>query len=86
MQQEGVRPSHITFIGVLNACASVAALHEGKRAHQQIVESGFESNAFMGSSLIDMYAKCGSMEEAQSVFNNVSSHNVVSWSIMICNM
>ncbi len=37
----------------------------------------------MGSSLIDMYAKCGSMEEAQSVFNNMSSHNVVSWNIMI---
>ncbi|CAM6019343.1 unnamed protein product [Sphagnum balticum] len=83
MQQEGVRPSHITFIGVLNACASVAALDEGKCAHQQIIESGFESNVFVGSSLIDMYAKFGSMEEAQSMFNNMSSHNVVSWNIMI---
>jgi len=83
MQQEGVLPNPITFVGVLNACASVLALEEGRRAHKQIIESDFESNVFVRSSLVDMYAKCGSMEEAWRVFNKMSSHDVVSWNALL---
>ncbi len=78
MQQEGVHPDSVTFVGVLNACASIMALEEGRRAHEQIIQSGCESDAFVGSSLIDMYAKCGSMEEASRVFNAMPSHDVSS--------
>jgi pentatricopeptide repeat protein len=49
------------------------ALQEGRRTHEQIIESGWESDVFVGSSLVDMYAKCGSMEDAQRVFNKMSS-------------
>ncbi len=69
MQQEGVQPNSVTFVGVLNACASVVALEEGRYVHQQIIQSGCESEVSVGSSLVDMYAKCGSMEAAWSVFN-----------------
>jgi pentatricopeptide repeat protein len=65
MQQEGVQPDFITFLGVLSACARIEVLGEG--GHMQMIESGFESNAFVGSSLVDMYAKCGSIEDAWSV-------------------
>ncbi len=83
MQQEGVQPNTITFVGVLNACASIMALEEGRRAHEQIIQSGCESDAFVGSSLIDTYAKCGSMEEASRVFNKLPSQAVVCWTAMI---
>ncbi|KAH9532183.1 hypothetical protein CY35_19G076700 [Sphagnum magellanicum] len=83
MQQERVEPDTRTFVGILNACASAGALEEGKHFHEQIVQRGFESNVFVGSSLVNMYAKCGSMEEAQRVFNKMPSHNVVSWNVMI---
>ncbi|CAM6036345.1 unnamed protein product [Sphagnum compactum] len=83
MQQEGVEPSSVTFVGVLNACASVVALEEGRHVHQQIVKSGCESNIFVGSSLVDMYAKCGSMEEACEVFNKMPLRNVVSWNAIL---
>jgi pentatricopeptide repeat protein len=83
MQQEGVQPNTITFVGVLNACASIMALEEGRHAHEQIILSGCESDAFVGSSLIDMYAKCGSMEEASRVFNKLPSRAVVCWTAMI---
>jgi pentatricopeptide repeat protein len=66
MQQEGVKPVPVTFVGILNACASVAALEEGKRVHEQIIECGFESDVFVCNSLLDMYAKCGSIEDALS--------------------
>jgi len=78
-----VQPDAVTFVGVLNACASIVALEEGKYAHEQIIQSGCEADVFVGNSLIDMYAKCGSMEDAQRVFNEMPSHNVVSWTTML---
>jgi pentatricopeptide repeat protein len=83
MQQEGVQSDPVTFVGVLNACASMAALEEGRHAHEQIIQSGYESVAFVRNSLIDMYAKCGSMEDAKRVFNKLPSRDVVSWNVMI---
>ncbi len=83
MQHEGVHPDPITFIGVLNACASVAALDEGRRVHKQIADSSYESDVFVGSSLVDMYAKCGSIEDAWTVFNKLPTRDVVSWNAML---
>ncbi len=48
MQQEGVWPNSVTFVGVVNAGASLAALEEGRRAHEQIIQSGWDSNVFVG--------------------------------------
>ncbi len=84
MQEEkGVQPDSFTFAGALNACASLVALEEGRSIHQQIIHSGCELVIFVGNSLVDMYAKCGSMEDACKVFNKMSSRNVVSWNAMI---
>ncbi len=54
MQQEGVQPNSVTFVGVLNACASVVALEEGKCVHEQIIQSGCDSDVFVRDSLVDM--------------------------------
>ncbi len=83
MQPEGVPPDPVTFVGILNACASLQALEEGRHTHEQIIQNSCESNVFVGSSLVDMYAKCGSMEEAWRVFNKLPSHDVVSWTAML---
>ncbi len=83
MQRENVRPNSVTFVGVLNACASIVALEEGRCVHQQIIESGWDLNVFVGNSLVDMYAKCGSMEDAQTVFNKMPSHDVISWNAIL---
>jgi hypothetical protein len=55
----GVQPNSVTFVGVLNACASVLALEEGRSVHEQISRSGCECDVFVGNGLVDMYAKCG---------------------------
>jgi pentatricopeptide repeat protein len=84
MQQEGVEPNAVTFMGVLNACASLAALEEGGRVHQQIVQSGCESDAFVGSSLINMYVKCGSIDNAWNVFKRMMpTQDMVAWNSML---
>jgi pentatricopeptide repeat protein len=83
MQEECVQPAPMTLVGVLNACASVVALEEGRRAHDQVIKSGWDSNVFVGNSLIHMYAKCGSLEDALKVFNKMPSRDVVTWNAMI---
>jgi pentatricopeptide repeat protein len=83
MQQKGVSFDRFTFVPVLNACASLQALEEGRQAHKQIIQCGCEADVFVGSSLVDMYAKCGSMEDAQSVFNKILHRDVVTWTAMI---
>ncbi|CAK9861256.1 unnamed protein product, partial [Sphagnum jensenii] len=83
MQQEGVQPDSVTFVAALNACASVAALEEGRCVHQHIIRCGWDSDVFVGSSLVDMYAKCGSMEDAWSVFNKMPSRDVVTWTTIL---
>ncbi|CAM6051450.1 unnamed protein product, partial [Sphagnum compactum] len=83
MQEEGVQPTPLTLVGVLNACASVVALEEGRRTHDWVIKSGWDSNVFVGNSLIDMYAKCGSLVDALKVFNKMPSRDVVTWNAMI---
>jgi hypothetical protein len=73
----------VTFLAVLNACAIEVAVEEGRWVHNLIIRSGYESDVFVGSSLVDMYAKCGSIGDAQRVFHKMPMHNVVSWSAMI---
>ncbi len=75
----------VTFVWVLNACASVLALEGGRCAHEQIIQIGWDSDVFVRSTLVDMYAKCGSMEDAGRVFkmSSWSSWNVASWNAIL---
>eukprot|EP00249_Psilotum_nudum_P023049 c28733_g3_i2 orf=144-2033(+) len=79
MQQNGVEPNKVTFIGVLDACAGMSALTEGMESHAGITNSGFESDIVVATALVSMYGKCGSLEDARSVFNKMHWRNVVSW-------
>jgi pentatricopeptide repeat protein len=62
------------------------ALEEGRQAHQLITQSGCELDVFVRNRLIDMYAKCGSMEDASRMFNKMASHNVVTWTACLMDM
>ncbi len=73
-------PNKFTSSQLLNKCASLQAHEEGR---SRIIQRGYESDVFVGSSLIDMYAKCGNIEDAQRVFNRMLMHNVVSWTVML---
>jgi len=73
MQVESVKPEPVTFMGVLNACAGVGSLEEGRCIHEHIIQRGYESDLFVGSRVVDTYAKSGSIMDAQSVFNKMST-------------
>jgi hypothetical protein len=48
MQQEGVQPDSITFMGVWNTCASMGALEDGRSVHDQVIKSGCKFDVFVG--------------------------------------
>ncbi|XP_057822151.1 pentatricopeptide repeat-containing protein At5g59600 [Cryptomeria japonica] len=83
MQYAGIKPDATTFSSVLPACAKMGALKQGVYIHQCIVENGFLLNVIVASALVDMYAKCGSIQKAHELFNKMPQKNVVSWSAII---
>jgi len=84
MQQQGdVQPNHITFLTLLTACADMAAITQGTRLHTMILHSGVTPDIRVGNALINMYGKCGSMEDARRVFHGMEQRNVVTWTAMI---
>ncbi|KAL6073169.1 Chlororespiratory reduction 2 [Balamuthia mandrillaris] len=82
MQQARVPPDSLTYTSVLQACATTKNLELGKRVHAQFLRRGSlslsESNA-----LINMYGKCGRIDEAGAVFKAMKKRNVASWTAMI---
>ncbi|KAI5078157.1 hypothetical protein GOP47_0007981 [Adiantum capillus-veneris] len=83
MQQGGVTASKVTFLCVSKACGNMEALDQGRLIHHQIIVSGLQVDMLVGSSLLDMYAKCGELEAAQTMFDCLPKRDVVSWSAMI---
>eukprot|EP01018_Ginkgo_biloba_P033954 Gb_18015 [translate_table: standard] len=83
MQHIGMKPDHFTYASILRACSSIAAFELGKQVHGNIVVAGFVSDAFVSCSLADMYAKCGSIEDARELFDKLPKEDVVSWNVMI---
>ncbi|EFJ15424.1 hypothetical protein SELMODRAFT_118230 [Selaginella moellendorffii] len=78
-----VEPNAITYTTVLAACSAVEALEQGKEVHRQMVDAGFQFDAAAENSLVNMYAKCGSITEAREVFDGMKQRTVVSWTGII---
>ena len=83
MQQAGLKPDQITYLSILNACVCPTALERGKDVHAHIIDAGFRSHVWVGNALINMYAKCGSVKDAQLVFDRMTSRDIVSWNSVI---
>lgn len=64
MQSSGVKPDNVTLVGVLNSCANLGGLELGKWVHAYIDKNHIKAEGFLGNALIDMYAKCGSIDKA----------------------
>lgn len=83
MREEGVVPDKITVVTVISACAKLGALNKARLVHDYICRSHFSLDVILGSAMIDMYAKCGSIDSARDIFDRMKEKNVISWSAMI---
>ncbi|KAL5549410.1 hypothetical protein UlMin_004641 [Ulmus minor] len=83
MEKVGIKPNEVTVVAVLAACADLGDLFLGRRIHEYSNRSGFGRNSRVSNTLIDMFIKCGCLDDAQTVFNKMEERTVVSWSAMI---
>lgn len=83
MQVLGISPDCFTLPHVLKACGALPALEVGRRIHGQIFRYGFESDSFVQNSLVALYAKCGKIQRARTVFDGLCDRTIVSWTSII---
>ncbi|MCO5603972.1 hypothetical protein L7F22_058129 [Adiantum nelumboides] len=83
MVGEGIKPDEYTYVALFKACGSIPDLEKGLHFHTLARREGFSSFTFVGNTLIGMYGKCGSVEEAENIFYCVIEHDIVSWNAML---
>uniref|UniRef100_A0A7N0ZYU8 DYW domain-containing protein n=1 Tax=Kalanchoe fedtschenkoi TaxID=63787 RepID=A0A7N0ZYU8_KALFE len=83
MQAGGIRPDETTLVSVVSACTRFVALDQGKWIHAYIKKNHVKVNAILGATLIDMYMKCGCVENALEVFNEMDEKGASSWNALI---
>ncbi|KAF3788512.1 putative pentatricopeptide repeat-containing protein [Nymphaea thermarum] len=83
MQSEGLKPNEYTFGSVLRACAVRPRLSCGQQVHAHVLKTGFHSNVFVVTGLVDMYAKCRRVHEATNLFTIMPERNTVLWTAMV---
>ncbi|KAK0606900.1 hypothetical protein LWI29_005927 [Acer saccharum] len=78
-----IRVNAFSLVNVLFACASLGMWLRGKQVHGYAMRTGLFEDVFVGNAIVDMYAKCGMMEEAKKVFERMKVKDVVSWNAMV---
>lgn len=81
--REGVRPTDFMVSSVLSACAGIAVLDLGRSVHGVAVKACVDANVFVGSALVDMYAKCGSVVDSERLFEEMPERNLITWNSLI---
>ncbi|KAF5759570.1 putative tetratricopeptide-like helical domain superfamily, DYW domain-containing protein [Helianthus annuus] len=83
MKNDNIKPDCYTIVGVLSACSSLGALELGEWARTLVDKNEFLYNPIVGTSLIDMYAKCGKMGSAWRVFKEMKEKDLIVWNAVI---
>ncbi|PON43957.1 Tetratricopeptide-like helical domain containing protein [Trema orientale] len=90
MECWAVEPNEITMVNVLVACARSRDLETGKWVHNRLRHLGYDPflasqnfNLILGTAIVDMYAKCGSLKTAKDLFDKMPHRNLVAWNSMI---
>ncbi|XP_023521522.1 pentatricopeptide repeat-containing protein At2g13600-like [Cucurbita pepo subsp. pepo] len=83
MRASNLSPTDHTLTSVLNACGSLTVLEQGRQVHSLVTKMGSENNVFVVCSLLDMYSKCGSVDDAFIIFNQTVEKNSVLSTSMI---
>ncbi|XP_043705590.1 pentatricopeptide repeat-containing protein DOT4, chloroplastic-like [Telopea speciosissima] len=81
---ESFTPSPVTFLGLVIACGQARNLYMGESIHGLLIHMGLLSDFRLGTSIVDMYSKCGRVDCARSIFDvDLSERSLVSWNSLI---
>ncbi|VFQ60436.1 unnamed protein product [Cuscuta campestris] len=82
-RRESVVPNHLTYLSALLACSGIQALMKGKQIHAIVLKLGFQPNPSMESALMDMYSKCGIVEDVWRIFESAEVLDIVSLTVIL---
>ncbi|KAK6153036.1 hypothetical protein DH2020_012675 [Rehmannia glutinosa] len=83
MNRSDLKPDFYTYSSVLTICSSLVALEQGEQIHAQTIKTGFLSDMVVGTALVNMYNKCGSIDRSSKAFIEMSTRTLISWTTMI---
>lgn len=83
MVRDQVEVDRFTVTSIISACADAGILELGRQIHAYVQKVGHTKDLHFSSSSIDMYAKCGCLDDAWTAFKQTVNLNVVSWTSMI---
>lgn len=83
MYLKGLKMDEVTFLSIIQACSQLGYLEKGKWAQHKLIIYGVDKDIYLDTALTDMYAKCGDLQAARRIFDNMLERSIVSWSVMI---
>ncbi|XP_024987082.1 pentatricopeptide repeat-containing protein At4g14850 [Cynara cardunculus var. scolymus] len=81
--KNNIEPKDFIISSVLSACAGIAGLEMGRLVHALAVKACIDFNVFVGSALVDMYAKCGNIEDCERMFDEMPERNLITWNALL---
>ncbi|WJZ93617.1 hypothetical protein VitviT2T_012544 [Vitis vinifera] len=83
LRRQGIEPNEFTFSSLIKACANQAALEQGTQLHAQVMKINFDEDPFVSSILVDMYGKCGLLEQAIQAFDEIGDPTEIAWNSLV---
>ncbi|KAH7283792.1 hypothetical protein KP509_34G024100 [Ceratopteris richardii] len=83
MLHHRIEPNYVAYMSAVKACTNMISLYHGRKIHGHIKKKQVEIVSSLGNALIDMYIKCGSLQDAHDVFDDLLQRDAVSWSTLI---
>ncbi|XP_048435293.1 putative pentatricopeptide repeat-containing protein At3g01580 [Pyrus x bretschneideri] len=83
MLSDQTQPDPVAMVKLLTACSELGILQQALCLHAYVIKCTFKNNIFVGASLMELYLKCGSIDNAVLLFEGKTDKDVVIWSAMI---
>uniref|UniRef100_A0A1D1YC30 Pentatricopeptide repeat-containing protein At2g22070 n=1 Tax=Anthurium amnicola TaxID=1678845 RepID=A0A1D1YC30_9ARAE len=83
LNRSDMEPDLFSYSSILSVCSRLSALEHGEQVHAQTIKTGFLSDVVVGSALVNMYSKCGSIEKATKAFVEMPTRTMISWTSMV---
>ncbi|XP_057949211.1 pentatricopeptide repeat-containing protein At2g33680-like [Malania oleifera] len=83
MLADGIHLTNFSLPSCIAACSGLAAIDAGKQFHSFVIKFGLNKDIYVGSSIIDMYAKCGNLGESKKAFDEQEEPNEVTLNALI---
>lgn len=86
MVSAGIQPNNSALVSAITACAQMKALEEGEKLYDYVLQLNRELDVTLGTAIVNMYGKCGSIDRAIQVFVQMPIKNLLSWNTMLAGL